>query len=460
MFMGLETEINNRLRLENKGAFADGLPIDAFPQKVQEIIFDLEHYENFKIEYVMAALISATACAIGNTFNIHVKGSWCAPAMLYLILVGRPGLGKTHPVSFAYSPIRERDAMNLERFNSEYRSWSAQNAGLKPAEIEMLETRPKLVKTLLNDFTPEALISIHRDNPRGIAIYVDEILGFFKTTNRYNNSNLTEMLLSIYSGQPIDYTRKSEKVPTYIKRPFLNIIGTVQTKVLPEICSRQFMDNGLIDRFLFAYPADCSVSVWKDMEYDCPNNTEAVWRGILGRILDLNCLMDQSGTAALPITLEMERTAKSRFYEWNNGILADINSITDDSLVDSRQMKLSNNGARLALAFQILRWACGESHKEFVDADSVESAIRMIRFFEGCFQRALDACPDSCPTDRKQVILDSLPHSFSTSEAIEAAVREGYSQRTANDLLREWCSRRPFALRKVRHGVYEKTQEK
>lgn len=41
--------------------------------------------------------------------------------------------------------------------------------------------------------------------------------------------------------------------------------------------------------------------------------------------------------------------------------------------------------ARLALVFQILRWACGEVHKDFVDIDSIKSAIRLSSYFEDCY---------------------------------------------------------------------------
>ncbi|MCS2524503.1 hypothetical protein NXV02_14015 [Bacteroides ovatus] len=50
-----------------------------------------------------------------------------------------------------------------------------------------------------------------------------------------------------------------------------------------------------------------------------------------------------------------------------------VNQIKDDGLVDSRIMKIPMIAARLALVFQILRWACGEVHKDFVDIDSIKS---------------------------------------------------------------------------------------
>lgn len=41
--------------------------------------------------------------------------------------------------------------------------------------------------------------------------------------------------------------------------------------------------------------------------------------------------------------------------------------------------------ARLALVLQILRWACNEAHKDFVDIDSTKSAIALSEYFENCY---------------------------------------------------------------------------
>lgn len=41
-------------------------------------------HENFKVEYLATAMLSATASALGNTYNIRVKGQWTTNAVLYI----------------------------------------------------------------------------------------------------------------------------------------------------------------------------------------------------------------------------------------------------------------------------------------------------------------------------------------------------------------------------------------
>ena len=58
--------LTNMLRSEVEGVPETGLPLDAFPDKIQEIILNLARYENFNVEYSASIVLSAVATAIGN----------------------------------------------------------------------------------------------------------------------------------------------------------------------------------------------------------------------------------------------------------------------------------------------------------------------------------------------------------------------------------------------------------
>ena len=93
-------ELTNRLHAEAVQVSESGLPLEVFPQRVQEIIFNLATYENFNIEFSASIVLSAVAAAIGNACQIQIKGNWKTSPSIYMMLVGRPGLGKTPPLSF------------------------------------------------------------------------------------------------------------------------------------------------------------------------------------------------------------------------------------------------------------------------------------------------------------------------------------------------------------------------
>ena len=53
--------LTNMLRSEVEGIPETGLPLDDFPDKIQEIILNLARYENFNVEYTASIVLSAVA---------------------------------------------------------------------------------------------------------------------------------------------------------------------------------------------------------------------------------------------------------------------------------------------------------------------------------------------------------------------------------------------------------------
>ena len=72
--MGIrQQDICNRVMAQAQGIAESDFPIDAFPAKVQCVILGMVRHENFKVEYLAAAMLSAAASALGNTYNIRSK---------------------------------------------------------------------------------------------------------------------------------------------------------------------------------------------------------------------------------------------------------------------------------------------------------------------------------------------------------------------------------------------------
>lgn len=241
--MGIrQLDICNRVMAQAQGIAESDFPIDAFPAKVQSVILNMVRHENFKVEYLATAMLSAAASALGNTYNIRVKGQWTTNAVLYIIMVGRPGLGKTPPLEAVFRPLRKRDCRALEKFKAEMAAY--QNT-MKESKGNNDMDRPVLRRTIVSDFTPEALMLAHHNCPRGITILADEIMGMFNSANRYNNGQLIEQLLSAWSNSAIDVTRVSNPIPIHIENPCINMIGTTGEYSFVKADVKQWADWGI-----------------------------------------------------------------------------------------------------------------------------------------------------------------------------------------------------------------------
>jgi len=409
----------------------------------------------------MASLIAAASTAIGNAVNIRIRGGWVSSPILYMILVGRPGMGKTPPLDFAFRPIRKLDAKVIKQFKIDMENYNSilENQKGKKDERPPLPSKPILKRTIISDFTPEALIRALNDNPRGVAVYVDEIMGMFNAVNQYSKGQLIEQLLTAFSGKPLDVSRCSMPIPIHIERPFINIVGTMQTTRVHELVDKGYKDNGLLDRIIFVYPSSQEISDWPIDEDSTASSFEkysALWEDIINRICEICFITDENNDYALQNVLNFSPETGAYFTDWRNGLIHKVNQIKDDGLVDSRVMKIPMITARLALVFQILRWACGEVHKDFVDIDSIKSAIRLSSYFEDCYSNIQRFMLMESIEPQKKELLDNVPVLFSTAEAIQAGKEVGLSERSVMYMLVNLTTSK--VVRKVKRGEYEKLQ--
>ena len=59
-------QLTNMLRSEVEHIPQTGLPLDAFPEKIREIVLDLSRYENFNVEYTASIILSSVSKANGR----------------------------------------------------------------------------------------------------------------------------------------------------------------------------------------------------------------------------------------------------------------------------------------------------------------------------------------------------------------------------------------------------------
>lgn len=152
-------ELINAIRRDAVSVPETRLPLNVFPNKVQDIIFNLGNFENYNKEYCASVILSAIASAIGNAHQIHIKGAWFSSPALYMMLIGRPGLGKTPPLNILYRPFIERDEEEYYKYCEALKEYDRLISGKDGAS---LVAAPELVKTVISDFTPEALLKAHK----------------------------------------------------------------------------------------------------------------------------------------------------------------------------------------------------------------------------------------------------------------------------------------------------------
>ncbi|HEY8659400.1 MAG TPA: DUF3987 domain-containing protein [Hanamia sp.] len=134
----------------------ESFPIEVFPSPFYELIKETERTLNFPIDYTGTSIITAIAAAIGKSAKIRVKKGWYEFPAIYAALIGKPGANKSHPIETAFKPFEEIDRTQIKKFEHEYNEFEDfQALNKKDKEKLPKPVKPKLMKTILHNFTPK-----------------------------------------------------------------------------------------------------------------------------------------------------------------------------------------------------------------------------------------------------------------------------------------------------------------
>jgi len=442
-------------------------PIGAFPIVVRKLMVNLFKCLGFPIDYIGTSILYAISLGFGKNYLIKVRGAWEDHGALFFALVGNPGDYKTPVLSRILEPIKKIDERNAAIYKAERIEYEKQLKEYNRAigsrnndtSGDLIEpVKPKLKKNFYKDFTIEALITGHADNPRGIGIYSDELLSVIGDFERYTKGSDQKKLLSIWSRDSISVDRKSAE-PIYISNPFVSMIGGIQIRLLKDLAKQNRNYDGFMDRILFAYPDDLTRKNW--CEEDVCESYLIEWNNIINRLFEMPENIDEWGNIKPTIIGYNEGANKIRI-DWFNSNVSDINNpINEDMRGVNSKLDISIN--RIALIIQMLRYACNEATNNQVDEISIQSAIDLIEYYRVCAEKVNKIInnKDSGLPDKKIEFLKLLPDTFTTKQANEVfgeynkdikatkAANEKYVQRFIEANLGE-------RFRRVSHGVYKK----
>lgn len=255
-------------------ASSSRLPFDGLPYLVQDIIITFAKALNCPAEFVIGALMSATAQAAGNRFVWKDDKYTCYP-QFYTALLGDSTANKTSTIRKLFKPLENADRQS-------YYEWEQTTSGMKKEE----KARTPYKIGLLQDYTLEAYQDALKFNPNGVTAFADEILTFFGNFNKYRGGTDEKFFLSSFANYA-DYKRTRRGAGLdLIAHPIVRIIGGIQPEVLqPTFGGSTMLADGMLPRFLwYAVPDD-----FRFDETGVATNTqkaESDWDRIISRLLN------------------------------------------------------------------------------------------------------------------------------------------------------------------------------
>ena len=324
------------------------------------------------VDYVAAPLLAAVSALIGNARWAQAGPNWCEPPVLWIASVGDPSSGKSPGAAPIMNKVLGQLESNRQRdFKDRYTAWEAEDKaaavrlerwerdvknavknGLppppKPADAER-PAEPPQPRIRISDSTTEKVALLMAGNPKGLLAVRDELVGIFGSFDRYTGANADRSFyLEAWTGGSYTQDRVKHPVPIFIKRHSLALFGTTQPDRLAEII--RGADDGLLPRFLFAWPASVPFGISRKA-------TDV--GGAIDRLQRLNDLSlreeDDQGTLA-PFYVSLSPEAVDLLEAFGREMQR--NESTTAGLLKSAVGKARGQVLRIALVLEYLWW-CG-----------------------------------------------------------------------------------------------------
>ncbi|MBK7311904.1 MAG: DUF3987 domain-containing protein [Sphingobacteriaceae bacterium] len=350
-----------------------------------------------------------------------------------------------------FKVFNQMDKKAIAKYEIQYNEFDEYQSLSKKGKMNASKIeKPILIKTVLHNFTSEILNQRLNDNRRGCAVVSDELATWLEGMNNYSKSDQTSTYLSFWNSTGISIDRVSKPIPLFIQQPFLNIIGSLQPRVIPKLFTKNKTDNGFLPRFLFA---------WPDNLEKYPINDRVMNEGVLKdynsfiiSYIENNQITINEETGFVDSKLYYwSEQAKSYYYEWQKQNTIKVNNHKDE-LKGEIISKYDNHFARLALILQIM-----EDHStNEISLKAVQGASALCEYYMENAFKVLDLLKN--PTALKEILpevklkfLEALPKEFTTSQANALGatfeLNEKFVQRfIADNTLFTW----------VAHGNYRK----
>ncbi len=429
-------------------ALAPVMPFDLelLPSALRPWIADIADRMQCPPDYPAVAAMVALAAVVGRQVAIRPKArdDWDVIPNLWGAVIGRPAMLKTPAMQ---EPLRmigalEAQARNeFEQGNHEH----AANEMLREADtkegkiliakalkdgnreramglaLEATEvvTPPARRRYYTQDATVEKLGELLRDNPRGVLVYRDELVGFLKTLDQEGREGSRAFFLEAWNGTGSYTFDRIGRGTVEIEAACVSIIGAIQPGPFRDYMVGAIAggagDDGLVQRFQMA--------VWPDTGRDWINvdrwpDTQArqAAKAIFQRLdaLDSAALGAQQEEGDPVPWLRFSAEAQAKFNAWREDLEF---RIRDDDLHPAMESHLSKYRS-LVPSLALLAHLADDPEVGSINLESLLRALAWAEYLETHARRIYGPAlsPELYAARELAKRLPSLPEPFTAKE--------------------------------------------
>ena len=394
-------------------------PTDQLPEEIRTYIQAVSESLQVPEDMVASFVLAVLSLCIQGKWSINIKPDWTESLNLYVLVVGRPSERKSPTLKETTRPIYQYvDEVNAKRKAdvAEYElkkkiisgrlrtiqdsiskgsnranqpKYTLDDAIKCNQELENLE-EVHLLRLILDDVTPEALVNALKENGERIGIISAEGGLFGMMAGRYSDNTNIDIFLKGWSGDPYSSSRVGREGAD-LKGPLLTICLAVQPQVIADAMdNKDFRGRGLLARFLYSIPntrVGNRVYRTKGVDPSIRNNYEMLCK-------DLLSIQEQGDFINRVIKLSPEADqAAEAYYQWIEERLT--NELEE---IEDWAGKLHGNTMRIAGVLHVIKHKVN-SVNVLLEENTMKSAIEIGKYYLEHSKAAFDIMGLSDPPE-------------------------------------------------------------
>ena len=433
------------------------LPKANIPDAYREWIIDVSNRMQCPIDFVAVAAIVVTASIIGAGCGIKPKqkDEWLVIPNLWGGIVGRPGMLKTpavsevmHLLSTLESDAKQAFDASMSVYHAELEDYKAEKEALKSAMLntkkQALKNKPvshdslslknqlaqlsepirpiwKRYKT--NDATIEKLSELLADNPRGLLIYRDELVGLLASWDQEGRESDRSFFLEAWNGYGSLTTDRIGRGTVHTENLCVSIMGNTQPAKLMRYLHHAIRgadNDGLLQRFqLFVYPDE--PKGWKLVDQEPNQQAKQRVFSVLQKLASVDFMQYgaiKESKDRFPY-FRFDEIAQTLFFHWLTDLEQEILEADDQPILIEHLSKYRSLVPSLALIFHLIDVADGTGGNE-VSYDATLKATAWCHYLEEHARRiyglAMDSTQQAAARLAKKIQAGELASCFSARD--------------------------------------------
>jgi hypothetical protein len=381
------------------------VPVQDLPDELRGWLVDSSERIGCPLDFLVVGALVGVSALVGNKVGIRPKrhDNWTVVPNLWGAIVGRPGVMKSPALNEVLAPLTRIEGerqVEYSRARIKYEgvllAWEAKRKKLgtrgKQADAEIDEVAralaeskpipPPCPRRVVNDCTVEKLVDILRDNPHGVLLFRDELVGLLKSLDKDGHETDRSFYLESWNGTGSFTLDRVVRGTVRVESLVLSILGGIQPGPLLGYMKQNAGagDDGFIQRFqLVVWPEP---GPWRNVDRRPDGAAFEAGLSVYQRLdqlvsEDFVCGEGEEGAGRRPF-LHFDDEAQELFDAWRGKLEERIRGEQDSDALESHLAKYRSLGPSLALLFYLI-----DGGRTRVDGGAFRRALSFMAYFEG-----------------------------------------------------------------------------